>query len=111
MKSKTIIIANDYTDTPAGRYKTDGSYSGERFREEFLYPALQDNDEVNVDLNGALGFGSSFLEEAFGGLIREKGMPLADIKGKLKIVSSRALYNKRIWSYLEKAQAEKSKVW
>lgn len=111
MNSKTIVIAKDYSDTPAGRYKTDGNYTGERFRDELLYPALQNNEKVIVDLDGALGYGSSFLEEAFGGLIREKDMLLSDIRNKLTIVSSRVLYKNRIWKYLENAQIEKNKRW
>jgi hypothetical protein len=109
MNSKTIVIAKDYSETPAGRYRTDGSYTGERFRDELLYPAFQDNDSVVIDLNGTLGYGSSFLEEAFGGLIREKGMTLSEIQKKMTITSSRALYKNRIWKYLEDAQVEKNK--
>lgn len=109
MSSKTIFIAKDYSDTPAGRYISDGTYSGERFREEFLYPALQENDHVEVNLDETLGYGSSFLEEAFGGLIRVKGMRIDDIKNKLNIVSSRSLYKNRVWEYIEDAQLEKTK--
>ncbi|NOT84917.1 MAG: STAS-like domain-containing protein [Methylococcaceae bacterium] len=109
MNSKTIFIAKDYSETPAGRYLSDGSYSGARFREEFLYPALQEYDQVEVNLDETLGYGSSFLEEAFGGLIREKGMQLYEIKDKIQIVSSRVLYKNRIWKYLEDAQLEKNK--
>lgn len=109
MSNKTIFIAKDYSDTPAGRYKSDGNYSGERFREEFLYPALREYDHVEVNLDEALGYGSSFLEEAFGGLIREKGIQIDEIKNKLHIVSSRVLYKNRIWKYLEDAQLEKHK--
>ena len=107
MGNKMIYIAKDYSDTPAGRYVTDGSFSGERFRDEFLYPALQKNDHVDVNLDGALGYGSSFLEEAFGGLIREKGMGLDEIRLKLTIISSRVLYKSRIWQYLDDAENEK----
>lgn len=111
MNTKTIVIAKDYSDTPAGRYdKKDGNFTGERFRDEFLYPALQDNEYVNVNLDGALGYGSSFLEEAFGGLIREKGMTLSEIQKKLTITSSRVLYKNRIWKYLENAQIEKNGI-
>jgi len=73
------------------------------FRDEFLYPALKESDEVKVDLDGTLGYGSSFLEEAFGGLIREKGMTLQEIRKKLHVVSSRKLYLDRVWSYIEDA--------
>ncbi|WP_250179823.1 STAS-like domain-containing protein [Escherichia coli] len=41
-----------------------------------------------VDFRGiALGVGSSFLEEAFGGLIRKEGIPKANVKARLIIKS------------------------
>jgi len=66
----TINIANDFSIKPLGRYYTDGQSSGERFREEFLVPAFRNSDKVTVIFDGVEGFGSSFLEEAFGGLVR-----------------------------------------
>jgi hypothetical protein len=45
--------------------------------------------------------GIHFLEEAFGGLIREKGMSIKELEKKLKITSSRKLYFDRIWQYLK----------
>jgi hypothetical protein len=51
---------------PAGRNRSDGPYSGEFLRDEKLLPVLA-QDKVIVDLDGTLGYGSSFLEEAFGG--------------------------------------------
>ena len=111
MKNKTIVIATDYSETPAGRYHPkDGNYTGERFRDEILYPALQNYDLVSVNLDGTLGYGSSFLEEAFGGLIREKKMTYSDIQKKLEIISSRNLYKNRIRKYIEDAQAEMNKA-
>ncbi len=109
MSNKTIYIAKEYSETPAGRYKTDGNFSGERFREEFLYPALKENQLVEVNLDEALGYGSSFLEEAFGGLIRVDGLQLTEIEDKLKVTSSRPLYKNRILKYLKDAQLEKNK--
>jgi hypothetical protein len=99
-----ISIAKDYTDTPAGRYAADGPYSGERFRNEFLVPALRSNTAVTVDLDGALGYGSSFLEEAFGGLIRI-GFRGSDLHARLTINSSIPVYRKRVWRYIDDAAA------
>ena len=65
-----ISIARDFSSSPSGRFPEDGPFSGERFRDEFLLPALKANDSVEVILDGVSGFGSSFLEEAFGGLVR-----------------------------------------
>ena len=37
-------------------------------------PALQNSDKVEVIFDGVAGFGYSFLEEAFGGLVQKEGM-------------------------------------
>lgn len=103
MNTKIISIAKDYSETPAGRYRGDGPNTGQRFREDYLLPALRDYEKVIVDLDGTLGYGSSFLEEAFGGLIREHGFKLNELDKKLEIKSSRRLYKERALKYLENA--------
>src|SRR5690348_4718106 len=82
---KTINIAKDFSPNPAGRFPQDGPFNGEKFRDEFLAPALTQNDVVNVVLDGVSGFGSSFLEEAFGGLIRKGIIDHESLKKKLVI--------------------------
>jgi len=72
----TINIAKDFSITPGARYKSDGPYSGEEFREKYLekYFAIDGNDEkITIVLDGTAGYGTSFLEEAFGGLARKVG--------------------------------------
>lgn len=64
-----IKVSEQFSEFPAGRYLSDGEFSGERFREQYLLPSIQ-KDNVCVDFDGAMGYGSSFLEEAFGGLVR-----------------------------------------
>lgn len=85
-----ISIARNFSRIPAGRYLTDGPYSGEKFREEMLIPAFKDPSinllEINFD--GTRGYGSSFLEEAFGGLARELKIDAKTIFKKLKLVSN-----------------------
>jgi hypothetical protein len=98
--TKVLTVATDFARSPSGRYFTDGPNSGQRFREEFLYPALQ-TDKVEVVLDGVLTLGSSFLDEAFGGLVREKGMSPADIRQKLVLKSKLQTYISKIWSYIE----------
>lgn len=70
-----INISEDYTRTPGGRFIKEGPFSGEDFREKILKPAflnaLQNRESLTVILDGGFGYGSSFLEEAFGGLARE----------------------------------------
>ncbi len=66
-----INLGSEFGRYPAGRYLSDGPYSGQRFREDFLVPALKDSNEpIEIVLDEARGLKSSFLEEAFGGLVR-----------------------------------------
>ena len=83
-----IQLAKDFNAFPFGRYPEHGPFNGQRFRREFLLPPLRDGEMVEVDLDGARGLSPSFLEEAFGGLIRE-GMALADVLRRVVIKSER----------------------
>ena len=78
----TIINVKDFSKYPGPRYIRLGDFSGEEFRNNILIPALKQNDEVTVNFDGVYGYGSSFLEEAFGGLVR-RGVDKNKIK-KLK---------------------------
>ena len=72
----TINISRDYTTTPGSRYKADGPFSGEEFREKFLEPHFTDtnaNYKIVIIMDGTEGYATSFLEEAFGGLARKYG--------------------------------------
>lgn len=103
-----INIANDYSKTPGARYEIEGAYSGEKFRNEILLPklrnAIKDNILLEVTLDGTAGFGTSFLEEAFGGLIRIDKIDIAVIKKKVKFISDEYPdYIDEIYEYLEDA--------
>lgn len=70
-----FTIGNDFCKNPSGRYYTDGDGSGEEFREDFLVPILrflQEKGEkltINIDTNVS-SYGSSFLVEAFGNIVK-----------------------------------------
>lgn len=66
----TLRIA-DFTRYPGGRYKKISKFSGEEYRDEHLFPALKDGEVVIVELDGTVGYGSSFLDELFGGIVRK----------------------------------------
>ncbi len=71
-----INISKEFSITPGARYVKDGPHSGELFREQFLEKLFEDpndNSEITVILDGTAGYGTSFLEEAFGGLARKFG--------------------------------------
>lgn len=76
---KTIRIADDFSRHPIGRYRTDAKASAEAFRDDLLAPALRDHDRVRVELDGAAGYPSSWLEESFGGLVRTHRLNADDL--------------------------------
>ena len=82
--TKTIVIARDFSEFPAGRFLADGDASGAAFR-DLLVDALNSNERVVVVFDGVAGFGSSFLEEAFGGLVRECHMDRAFLAEHLRL--------------------------
>ena len=77
MDNKLIIKVKDFSITPGSRYKDEGDFSGEEFRESILEPkfeeALRIKAKIIIDLDGTIGYGTSWLEEVFGGLARKYG--------------------------------------
>ncbi|EAY4678790.1 DUF4325 domain-containing protein [Salmonella enterica subsp. enterica serovar Rubislaw] len=88
MNTKKISIINDFNKKPYGRYPSDGPGNGERFRQQFLVPALQKFDKVIVDLTGYNRYGRSFIDEAFGGLIRAEKFTKKELDDKLEYYHS-----------------------
>lgn len=101
------IIVSDFSRTPGGRFRADGPHSGEEFREDVLWPALRDHRVVEVDLSGTLGFGSSFLEEVFGGLVRTHGDALSDLASNITVVPETSSYAHEALGYLKAAIQER----
>jgi len=80
----TISVVRDFSKRPYGRYPDpDGEFCGQNFRQKLLAPMLRKHHKVHVDLDGYNRYGRSFLDEAFGGLIREEGFTLDQLKEKL----------------------------
>lgn len=86
MSELRLSVARDFSPYPGPRYVHQGPNSGEKFR-KVLVKELRKGAHVLVDLDGTTGFGSSFLDEAFGGLIREEGFRLAELKRMIRIKS------------------------
>jgi len=106
MNSITIDIGRDFSSVPAGRHPEDGDFSGQEFREKVLVPALEGHDLVVVVLDNTEGFGSSFLEEAFGGLIRENRMTPQFLNDHLVIQANKrssARYRDKVVQYIATA--------
>ena len=102
-KTTNINVAQDFSKYPAGRFYNDGPYPGAKFRDELLSPALRESDEVTVTLSGVMGYGSSFLEEAFGGLVRLKGFSAATLRKKLRLEGDKTDTDE-IWSHIKNAK-------
>lgn len=100
---KTISVAKDFSPYPAGRFCTDGPYSGEAFREKVLAPVLDAGEQAVIDLDGARGYGSSFLEEAFGGLVR-RGFAKEKVLRLLSIKSEDQSLRDEIQGYIEQGE-------
>ncbi|MBB1380069.1 MULTISPECIES: STAS-like domain-containing protein [unclassified Pseudoalteromonas] len=87
MSEKLITLINDFHPKPYGRYNKDcptcPETSGEAFRTKILAKDLRAFDKVIVDLSGRNRYGRSFLDEAFGGLIRKDGFTKLDLDNKL----------------------------
>lgn len=86
--SKVLNIVKEFGPRPYGRYPADGDFCGEIFRQRLLAPRLREaigaDDVLVVTLDGYNRYGRSFLDEAFGGLIREEGFTLEQLKKHLQ---------------------------
>jgi len=108
MSLRTINVGKDFHRAPAGRSFDDGPYSGEAFRKRVLIPALEGPDVVVVELDDTEGYGSSFLEEAFGGLVREGRFTADQLKMKLRVTSSEdPSLIEEIWTYIREARPKR----
>ncbi len=114
MNITKINIGEDFSKTPRGRYHPgDGENSGERFREYFLKEIFIEPNKysrpVEIVLDSAEGYGSSFLEEAFGDLIRKGYTTSEDAVKAFKFTYNDedfAFYKRRILEYIKEARPE-----
>ena len=91
-----LSIASSFSKFPAGRSKEDGPFNGARFRDEILIPALKNaaasGDKLVVELDGVVGYSSSFLEEVFGGVARSRSLPPDVLRNALVIRAKDVAY-------------------
>ena len=104
-----MIFVKDFSVTPGSRYMDEGTKanSGEEFRIKFLAPKFKEimntHNKIIVDLDGTLGYGTSWLEEVFGGLARDFGGKL--VLEKLEFISEEEDYLiKDITEYIKNAE-------
>ncbi|MFN3714832.1 MAG: STAS-like domain-containing protein [Alcanivoracaceae bacterium] len=106
MKNKTINIALDFSRFPGGRFRSDGPASGEAFRDDHLVPAINNGGGgvTVISMDGVAGYGSSFLEEAFGGLIRLEHISEKDFWKSFSISASDSALLNEIKEYVHEAE-------
>lgn len=94
MGSIIISVSKDFSRTPGAGKRSEGSFSGQEFLETHLAPAferaLKNSCELVVNLDGTIGYGTAFLEQAFGGLARK--YPELTVLDTLKILSDEEPY-------------------
>lgn len=100
---KMISVAKEFSRFPSGRKIAKGNTSGEAFRQKFLEPFIKSMTPVIIDLDGTIGYGSSFLEEAFGGAVRATGTSVDDFFELIHLKSSNKLLLKEIRQYVTEA--------
>ncbi len=111
MEKYIIDVGTEFYPRPMGRKIADGQHSGEAFRVQFLMPFFQSltgenkNKILVLNFNNVSMAGSSFLEEAFGGLVRS-GINKDLIKKHLLIEVDpelKELIEDRIFTYINRA--------
>jgi hypothetical protein len=107
IRNKIKVKVANHTTTPGPRKINEGDFSGEWFLNEILRPkyeeAEKDNATLFIDLDGAIGYPPSFLEEAFGTLSIEKGAKQVIDRLELKCEDEPYLIEE-IESYIEDAE-------
>jgi hypothetical protein len=100
----TLMVASEFSRHLGGRYIVDGPASGEEFRDRYLIPkldqALNLDAPLVINFDGVAGMPTSFLEEAFGGLVRKKMHDSIKIRRLLKIEAPKS---QRLWPFVNMA--------
>ena len=103
----TFSIAKSFSLSPGPRYSRQGPYSGEALRKLLARKLKSIQGSIRIVLDGTRGYGSSFLDEAFGGLIRSEHITREEVLRRLEFVSEMdASYIEEIMESINKAVPE-----
>jgi hypothetical protein len=96
MRTVIIEIAKDFSPTPIGRTRKTGDQNAVDFRSDILIPKLLEAEKrgevLEVLLDGVFAYTSSFLEEAFGGLLRDPRVDANLVKNHLRVICNSRAY-------------------
>lgn len=114
MKPIKLSLAHEFSRTPGPRYADEGDFSGEEFRHSVLSPLVREamaaGKSLFIDIDGTAGYGTSFLEEAFGGLVRNENVDGEELISRLQLKSDEEPYLiSDIIGYIREAQQAKDK--
>lgn len=105
-----LRVADEFYRRPLGRYRSQGTYTGEAFREDILIKKLkelQSSEKIIIDFSDVTMTGSSFLEEAFGGLVRKHGYSSYQLENILVLEFPKRPYlERKVWEYIQDAEKE-----
>ena len=111
-----LNIGKDFSPDPIGRFYTDKTPSGEQFREEYLKPkleALTEGEVLKIILDdGVEAYGSSFLTEAFAGLVKFGYYTSSQVLDKIEFCYADddfAFFKDRAIKYIKEAQFNSKK--
>lgn len=105
MSDKVFSIAKDFSPNPGPRKIRQGPNSGEALRPKLKRVLDDSQGRIQILLDGTRGMGSSFLDEAFGGLIRYDGRTKDELKRRFHFISRvDPSYIVTIYDSLERAE-------
>lgn len=82
-----IDIGRDFAIYPMGVVPGDGPYNAQAFREHYLIPALRAGGIVQIRMDGARGYASSWLAAAFGELSCA-GFTADELLARIEVISA-----------------------
>jgi hypothetical protein len=100
---KTIDVAKDFSQYPAGRSIGDGPFTGEALAHR-VHLALATEAEVELILDGAAGYGASFISGFAVGLHTRGWLP-AVLETRLRLTTADPLLKREFWTELMGSQA------
>lgn len=105
--NRTYKIAIEFSRTPSARNELEGKNPGVKLR-QIITPLIKEcigkGVKFYIDFDGAAGYGTSFLEEVFGGLIRVEHLEYEDLKNTLCFISKEEPdLIEECWEYIDDA--------
>ena len=101
---KVLDLKDDFGPHCVGRYPSSGPQCGENLR-NLIMLKLADGDDLIINVNAYVH--ASFLEEAFGGLIRA-GLSYEDFDSRVFIRTDDDRLKKEILDYVKDAEWRKT---